>query len=71
MAQKPVMVLTGLELFSRERMPYCWKAAAPPHEGSANIPRSPDFVQGVCGVTQEIHLGIDPYIKWFGKWCTI
>jgi hypothetical protein len=64
------MILTGLELFSREKMPYCWEAAAPPNDKFANIPLAPDFVQGICDATQQIHLGIEPNTKWFEKWCT-
>jgi hypothetical protein len=68
--ENPVMVLTGLELFSRERLPYCWKAAAPPYNNFWNAPLSPDFIQSVCDITQQIHLGMEPHTKWFEKWRT-
>jgi hypothetical protein len=66
--ENPVMVLTGLELFSREKMPYCWKAAKSPYDRLADVPFAPDLVEGVCRATQEIHLGMEPYAKWLERW---
>ena len=63
----PVIVLTGVELFSRKKMPYCWRNAGPPYEQYAERPLDPEFVQAVADATQQMHLGMEPYFKWAEK----
>jgi hypothetical protein len=58
----PVLVLTGVELFSEIGPPHCWKAAGEPFSKFENV--YIDDVQTLCDATQQMHLNIESYWTW-------
>lgn len=65
--QNPVMVLTGIELFSREKIPYCWKEAGPPYDKFAERHLVSEPIESICDITQQVHLGMEPFHEWREK----
>jgi hypothetical protein len=63
----PVIVLTSVELFSREKMPYCWRNAGPPYEQYADRPLDPEFIQAAADATQQNASGNGAVLKWAEK----
>jgi len=59
----PVLILTGIELFSDFGPPSCWEEKGDPYSrfakdyGNRNI-------QELCNITQQMHLGIESYWDW-------
>lgn len=60
----PVLILTGIELFSDVGPPYCWKDKGKPYDDFANQYRG-DGIQELCDITQQMHLGIESYWTWY------
>lgn len=61
----PVLILTGIELFSDFGPPSCWKNKGAPYDAFANNWYVRDGIQGLCDATQQMHLGIESYWKWY------
>lgn len=68
-SQSPVLVLTAAELLSTSPLPYCYRDAGPRFERFKNYNVAPmagdDGLLGLCDLTQQIHLGMEP------TWSTI
>lgn len=63
----PVVVLTGHELFSEAGPPYCWDGVP----GAADIRRrfrSTGSLLDLADATQQLHLGMEPYHEYIGRW---
>jgi hypothetical protein len=59
----PVMILTGTELLSRDRMPHCWSSAL--QERFRNL----HGLLKLCDATQQIYLGLPSWeAEWHEKW---
>ncbi len=65
--QNPVLVLTGIELFSFSGPPYCWADAGGKFAKFAENYRNFGEIDELCYATQQLHLGLEPYEKWRSK----
>lgn len=61
----PVLILTGIELFSDFGPPSCWENKGEPYNTFANNWHVLDGIQELCNATQQMHLGIESYWKWY------
>ena len=61
----PVLILTGIELFSDFGPPSCWKDKGVPCNTFADNWHVRDGIQELCNATQQMHLGIESYWKWY------
>ncbi len=61
----PVLVLTGIELFSDFRPPTCWKDKGKPYNQFANNRHIYNNIQELCNVTQQMYLGMESYWDWY------
>jgi len=61
----PVLILTGIELFSTFRPPSCWKDKGSPYNAFADNRHVRDGIQELCDATQQMHLGIESYWTWY------
>jgi len=56
----PVLILTGVELFSQKKPPYCWNELGEKYnEYYSGKKRLHDF-DGLCRATQDIYLDLEP-----------
>ena len=60
----PVLILTGIELFG-DSAPSCWKEKGEPYNAFADKWKAYDEIQGLCDITQQMHLGIESYWTWY------
>lgn len=60
----PVLILTGIELFSDFGPPSCWKDKGVPYNAFADNWHVRDGIQELCNATQQMHLGIESYWTW-------
>jgi hypothetical protein len=67
MWHNPVLILTGIELFSDHGPPYCWQDAGGSFAQFANTYRGHDEIQELCGATQQLHFGMESYRDWLEK----
>ena len=63
----PVVVLTGLELFSESGPPYCWDEIPEGPEGGRRF-RAMDLLSDLADATQQLHLGMEPYSEYLRRW---
>ena len=63
----PVLILTGIELFSDFEPPSCYEKRGAPYEAFANNWHIRDGIQNLCDATQQMHLGIESYWTWYGQ----
>ena len=65
--QNPVVILTGLELFSESGPPYCWEGVA----GAEEVVQSCRLMASLfdlADATQRLHLGMEPYNEYIRRW---
>lgn len=62
--RNPVMILTGVELFSDTRPPYCWKDKGDKYKEFVDDHHISTLLE-ICKATQKIYLGID---SWRKQW---
>jgi len=60
----PVLILTGIELFSDFGPPSCWKDKGTPYDVFGNNWHVRDGIQELCDATQQMHLRIESYWTW-------
>jgi hypothetical protein len=64
-SRSPVLVLTGIELLADSRPPHCYEDAGGRFAQFKNANLAPmmgdDELLGLCHLTQQIHLGTEPY----------
>ena len=63
----PVLVLTGIELFSDFGPPSCWEDAGGKYTKLGDSYHGYDGIQELCDATQQIHLDMEPYWTWYQK----
>ena len=63
--KNPVLILTGIELFSDSPPPSCWKDRGEPYNAFADHHHVRDGIQNLCDATQQMHLGIESYSAWY------
>ena len=63
----PVVVLTGLELFSESGPPYCWDGI-PEAAGVRRRFRSAGSLLDLADATQQLHLDMEPYSEYIRRW---
>lgn len=63
----PILILTGIELFSDFGPPDCWKDKGEPYSKFAESYRGYNGIQELCDVTQQMHLGMESYWEWIEK----
>ena len=61
----PVLILTGIELFSDFGPPSCWENKGAPYNAFAGNWHVRDGIQELCNATQQMHLGIESYWTWY------
>ena len=61
----PVLILTGIELFSDFEPPSCYEKRGAPYETFASNWHIRDGIQNLCDATQQMHLGIESYWTWY------
>jgi len=61
----PVLILTGIELFSDFDPPSCYKDKGVPYNTFADDWHVRDGLQELCDATQQMHLGIESYWTWY------
>lgn len=61
----PVLILTGIELFSEWRPEYFWKDAGATHAAFANRLRGHASLLELCDATQQLYLGLKPWHTWW------
>jgi hypothetical protein len=70
-SRSPVLVLTKTELLSTARPPYCYKDAGSRFAKFKDFNVAPtagdDGLVGLCDLTQQVHLGMEPMWKTFDK----
>jgi hypothetical protein len=60
----PVLILTGIELFSDYPPPYCWRDAGNNYAKFADSYRNHRGILSLCDATQQLHLGMESYGSW-------
>ena len=60
----PILVLTGIELFGRDRPPRCWKDEGDKFAEFAIGQRGYGGILELCDCTQQLHLDMSPYYEW-------
>ena len=65
--KNPVVVLTGRELFSEFGPPACWEGSGETAE-FAKMHRAESSLHSLADATQRLHLGMEPYSDYFGRW---
>lgn len=60
----PVLILTGIELFSEYAPPTCWNDKGDPYNRYDRTYKMFDDIQDLCDASQQIHLGIESYSVW-------
>ena len=63
----PVLILTGIELFSDLRPPHCWKEAGGTYADFAKKYRYFHNLLTLCDATQQLYLGLPPWHEWLRK----
>ncbi len=63
----PVLVLTGIELFSDFGPPHCWKDAGGKYSTHGESYHGYNDIQELCDATQQLHLDMEPYWTWYHK----
>jgi hypothetical protein len=65
--RNPVLVLTGIELFSDLGPPRCWREAGAPYDRFAKVYMGHEGIDRLCDVTQQLHLGMESYSSWLER----
>lgn len=66
--RNPVLILTGIELFTEFLgPPDCWKAQGGHFAKFAEKYRAYGELTELCDATQQLHLGIESYWQWFDQ----
>ena len=63
--KNPVLLLTGIELFSGFGPPQCWRDAGGHLKVFADTSRGPNDLITLCDATQRLHLGLP---SWWDDW---
>jgi hypothetical protein len=63
----PVLILTGIELYSDEGPPQCWKALPGKHSAFAGYHRVRADLLELCDVTLQVHLGLPSRHEWLDE----
>ena len=63
--KNPVLILTGVELFSPLGPPQCWRNAGGAMKTFADSSRQPDGLIQLCDASQQLHLGLP---TWWNDW---
>ena len=63
--KNPVLLLTGIELFSGFGPPQCWRDAGGHMKAFADANRTPNDLIALCDATQQLHLGLP---SWGEDW---
>jgi hypothetical protein len=65
--KNPVLLLTGIELFSGFGPPQCWRDAGGHMKAFADANRAPNDLIALCDATQQLHLGLPSWGR-IGRW---
>ena len=63
----PVVVLTGVELYSESGPQYCWDDIPEGAEDARRF-RAIDRLSDLADATQQLHLGMEPYSEYLRRW---
>lgn len=63
--RNPILILTGIELFSIFGPPSCWENKGDSFKAFVKNWRVREEIQELCEVTQQLHLGIESYWEWY------
>lgn len=63
----PVVVLTGVELYSESGPPYCWDEIPDGAEVGRRF-RAIDGLSDLADATQQLHLCMEPYSEYLRRW---
>lgn len=61
----PILILTGIELFSRKEPPYCWEKMDGKHKAFVNANYLIGDIIALCDVTQQLYLDMKSRFEWY------